>query len=67
MILFKFHITGFVGNGESFWSNRPVDIKVFAENQKEAIRKAENTIGYHISLTGRKIFIEEMVGDNNAE
>lgn len=61
--MYKFHITGFVGNGEHYWGNHPVDITVFAENEREAICKAEKVLGNRISITGRKIVIEEVEGD----
>lgn len=61
--MYKFHITGFSGNGSSYWSDQPVDVTVFAENQRLAILKAENILGHHISTSERKIVIEEMAGE----
>lgn len=61
--MYKFHIIGYEGKGANFWSNCPVDIKVFAKNRAQAIDKAESILGNHISTSGRKIVIEEMVGE----
>lgn len=61
--MFKFHITGFEGNGSSYWSNRPIDITVFAEKLTEAVLKAETVLGSTISANQRQIIIEEMVGE----
>lgn len=60
--MYKFHITGYAGNGHTFWRDSPVDITVFANSQSEAISKAQAILGHHISFSGRKIFIEEMEG-----
>lgn len=61
--MYKFHITGYVGKGANFWRDHPVDIKVFAKSQAQAIDKAESVLGKYISTSGRKIVIEEMEGD----
>lgn len=61
--MFKFHITGFVGNGADFWINRPINITVFAENETQAIAKAETVLGQNISTSGRKVVVEELVGE----
>lgn len=61
--MFKFHITGFVGNGTNYWSNLPVDITVFAENETQAIAKSETVLGQNISTSGRKVVVEELVGE----
>lgn len=58
--MYKFHITGFAGNGYNFWRVCPVDITVLANSQPEAISKAQAILGHRISLSGRKIFIEEV-------
>lgn len=62
--MFSFHIKGFVGSETSYWSDRPVDIKVFAESQSQAIEKAEKVIDCKISLKNRTISIEEVVGED---
>ena len=61
--MFKFHITGFVGNGTSCWSDLPIDITVFAESLTKAIGKAEVVLGFTISTTSRKVVVEELVGE----
>ena len=63
--MYKFHITGYRGNGESYWSDNPIDITVFAENLEEAIEKASSVLGYNISSTHRKVIVDEMVGEQN--
>ena len=60
--MYKFHIIGYRGEGESYWSDNPIDITVFAENLVGAIRKASSVLGYNISSTHRKVIVEEMVG-----
>lgn len=63
--MFKFHIIGYEGRGTTYWSSYPVDIKVFAESQEQAIAKAEKVIGGEISTSRRRVYIEEMVGADN--
>ena len=63
--MFKFHITGFAGNGVRFWDNLPIDITVFAESLTKAIGKAETILGFTISTIDRKVVVEELVGVDN--
>lgn len=59
-MMFQFQIIGFVGDGDSYWGNRPVDITIYEINQKKAIEKAESIIGEKISTNQRKIIIKEV-------
>ena len=65
--MFKFHIMGYVGKGDSYWSNRPVDITVFSDNLESAVAKAERALGTSISRNGRKTVIEELDGKGEGE
>lgn len=66
-MMFKFHIIGYVGKGDSYWSNRPVDITVFSDNATTAVAKAERVLGKTISTTCRQIIIEELDGKGEGE
>ena len=60
--MFSFHITGFtVGKNQKFYDNTsPVDIKVKAETQEEAILKAENVLENKIHRKTMSIVIKEL-------
>ena len=57
--MFSFHIAGYAGNGDSYWSTLPIDVTVFAENRREAIKKAEKISGYRISNSHLKVTATE--------
>lgn len=61
--MYVFHITGFLACRDPYYydSNNPVNITVRAENQKEAIVKAEKVLGNKIHPTHREIVIREDV------
>ena len=60
-MIFKFHITGYAGNGSDFWNDLPVDVTVVSNRLTEAIAKAESVLGFTISTHNRNVVVEEMV------
>lgn len=53
--MFSFRVQGFAGSCDSYWSDSPIDVTVFAETEAEAIKKVEAVTGKEISGLHRKI------------
>lgn len=62
-MLCKFHITGYVGRIEDdigYDSDCPIDITVYACTAADALKKVYDITGKYISLTYRRMIIEEI-------
>lgn len=53
--MFSFRVQGFAGSCDSYWSDSPIDVTVFAETEAEAIKKVEAVTGKELSALHRKI------------
>lgn len=53
--MFSFRVQGFAGSCDSYWSDSPIDVAVFAETEAEAIKKVEAVTGKELSALHRKI------------
>lgn len=53
--MFSFRVQGFAGSCNSYWSDSPIDVTVFAETEAEAIKKVEAVTGKELSALHRKI------------
>lgn len=62
-MLYKFHITGYVGrtkNDLGYDSDSPIDVTVYACTVSDALEKVHDVTGEYVSLTYRRIVIEEI-------
>lgn len=57
--MFSFRVQGFSGSCDSYWSDSPIDVTVFAETEAEAIKKVEAVTGKELSALHRKIITIE--------
>lgn len=57
----RFHIKGYAGRGNSYWSSMPVDVVVFAEDLPSAKIKAEGIVGHYISDNHFRYEAEEIL------
>ena len=57
--MFSFRVQGFAGSCDSYWSDSPIDVTVFAETEAEAIKKVEAVTGKELSALHRKITTTE--------
>lgn len=53
--MFSFRVQGFAGSCDSYWSDIPIDVTVFAETEAEAIKKVNAVTGKELSALHRKI------------
>lgn len=58
--MFIFRVQGFAGSPGSYFSDSPIDVTVFAENEDEAIGKVEAASGRKLSGIERKIVAKEV-------
>ena len=59
--MIRFHIRGYAGTHDGFWSSMPVGIVVFADNLQTAVNKAEAIVGHKISDFHFKYEAEEVL------
>ena len=62
-MLYKFHITGYAGCTEDdfgYNGDHPIDVTVYACTVADALEKLHDVTGEYISLTHRRIVIEEI-------